>query len=114
MQRGDWGFGQHGREERVGSWLFTAFLGRRASVASVPKSYASPLLKESVTVGHPPGSRRVLGGRGLTPQSLKAVDLPSSSVGRRLEWRKPTGWLKDSKIEFVVYDEITKTVSTFV
>ena len=35
-------------------------------------------------------------------------------VGRRLEWREPTGWLKDSKIEFVVYNEITKTVSTFV
>lgn len=43
-----------------------------------------------------------MGRRGLTPQSLKAVDLPFSTVGRRLEWREPTGWLKDSKIEFVV------------
>lgn len=80
-----------------GEWCWQVVLRRRANVASLPKSYASPLLKKSVVVGSPPGSRRVLGGRGLTPQSLKAVDLPSSSVGRRLEWREPAGWLKDSK-----------------
>lgn len=45
-------------------------LRRRARVASVPQSYASPLLKKSAVVGSPPGSRRVLGGRGLTPESL--------------------------------------------
>lgn len=64
--KGGWGVGYSPPFWRV---VLTGGVEEKGQCSISSQKLSFSTAKESVAVGSPPGSRRVLGGRGLTPQS---------------------------------------------